>query len=73
MPSEGLRCLLAGSASGEGLHTVGLEGVSSGKSLGDIHEGRRVVTIASWRGAALAFGHKGTLLVLKSSALVPMR
>ena len=39
MPSEGLWCLLAGSASGEGLHAVGLEGVSSGKSLGDVHEG----------------------------------
>ena len=73
MPSEGLQCLLVGSASGEGLHAVGLGGVSSGKSLGDVHEGRRVVTIASWRGAAPAFGRKGTLLVLESLALVPMR
>ena len=39
MPSEGLRCLLVGSASGKGLHAVGLKGVSSGKSLGNIHEG----------------------------------
>ena len=73
MPSKGLRCLLVGSASGEGLHAVGLKKVSSGKSLGNVHKGRRVVMIASWRGAVPAFGRKGTLLVLKSSALVLMR